>query len=252
MRCPKCGAENPEGAQLCQQCSLVFAGTEAEAAGPAKTSGVAIASLVLGILSFFTCLLTALPAVICGIIGLVKISSSKGRLKGTGLAIAGIAVPVALIPLVALAMAILMPALGRTKAIAQRIVCSTNMKGLSLAIHVYANDYDDKFPTGDKWCDLLMEEADVGPQSFKCPGVYEGDCHYAMNENVFKEGAKDEYDLVLLFETEGGWNQVGGRELLSLENHVGQGCKVAFVDGHIEFVRTEDIDDLKWDVTPYE
>jgi hypothetical protein len=67
----------------------------------AKTSGLAITSLVLAILSPFTCLLTAIPAIILGIVGLVKISKSGGQLKGSGFAIAGIALPVVLLPLVA-------------------------------------------------------------------------------------------------------------------------------------------------------
>lgn len=55
-----------------------------------KTSGLAIASLVCGLLSFMTCLFTGIPAVVLGIIALLKISSSGGRLKGQGLAITGL------------------------------------------------------------------------------------------------------------------------------------------------------------------
>jgi len=51
---------------------------------------MAIASLVLGLLSFLTCFLTGLPAIVLGIVGLMSIGSSKGRLQGRGLAIAGI------------------------------------------------------------------------------------------------------------------------------------------------------------------
>ena len=58
--------------------------------GPAKTSGVAIASLILGILGF--CGITALVGLILGIVALVKINRSGGRLSGQGLAIAGISV----------------------------------------------------------------------------------------------------------------------------------------------------------------
>jgi len=56
-----------------------------------KTSGLAIASLVLGILSFF-CLgfLTGIPALILGIIALSKIGKSTGTLKGQGIAVAGL------------------------------------------------------------------------------------------------------------------------------------------------------------------
>ena len=52
----------------------------------------------------------------------------------------------------------------------------------------------------------------------------------------------------MLFETVPGWNQVGGPDILTTENHRGEGCNIVFADGHTEFVRTEDIDSLKWTV----
>ena len=52
------------------------------------TSGMAIASLILGIASFFCSLLTAIPGLILGILGLKKIKT--GEKQGKGLAIAGI------------------------------------------------------------------------------------------------------------------------------------------------------------------
>ncbi|MHC4172191.1 MAG: DUF4190 domain-containing protein [Planctomycetota bacterium] len=103
MYCPKCGTENPDDAQLCRSCSWVLTSTSTTAPAPdAKTSGLAITALVLGILSFFTFFITAIPAIIVGIVGLVKIEKSGGKLKGNGLAIAGIAVPAASLPLVLL------------------------------------------------------------------------------------------------------------------------------------------------------
>lgn len=179
---------------------------------------------------------------------LVKIEKSGGRLKGKGLAIAGIAAPVVLIPFIAIMLAILMPALGRTKLIARQLVCATNMKGLGNAMNVYAFDYEDKYPTGSRWCDLLVEHADVSPQSFICRGAADdGPGHYAMNENVERLGADAPPGMVLLFETdEPVWNLVGGSELLSTENHRGKGCNVLFMDGHVEFVKSKDVGGLRW------
>jgi prepilin-type processing-associated H-X9-DG protein len=253
MYCPKCGVENADGVQLCQSCSWVLAGVSAAGVSEnAKTSGLAITSLVLMILSFFIFFLTALPAIIFGIVALVKIEKSGGRLKGKGLAIAGIAAPVALLPFIAMMammLAIMMPALGKTKLMAQRLVCGTNLKGLGNAMVVYAFDYEDKYPTGSRWCDLLAEEADVGAKSFICRGAADdGPGHYAMNENIERLGADATPDMVLLFETdEPGWNLVGGSELLSTENHRGDGCNVLFMDGHVEFVKSKDVGGLRWD-----
>ena len=61
---------------------------------PQRTSGLAIASLVLGIVGFFCSIFTSIPGIILGIVGLGKISKSGGALTGKGLAIAGIVVSI--------------------------------------------------------------------------------------------------------------------------------------------------------------
>ena len=249
MYCPKCGTENPDDVQLCRSCSWVLTSISTVAPSPdAKTSGLAITSLVLGILSIFTLFLTALPAIILGIISIFKIEKSAGQLKGKGLAIAGIAVPAASLPIVALLMGILMPALSRVRMIAQRQVCATNMASLGKAMLIYTNVYDNKFPTSSKWCDLLIERAEVPELIFRCKGACEGPCNYAINKNIEGLGAKAPPDMVLLFETSAGWNQAGGPEILSTNNHRSEGCNILFVDSHVQFVKTEDINNLKWTV----
>jgi len=259
MRCPKCGTENPDGAQLCRSCSAVLASTATQAlSAGAKTSGLAIASLVLAIISPCTCFITAIPAIILGIVGLVKISKSGGQLKGNGFAIAGIALPVVLLPFIALLMGIMMPALVRVRQIAFRTVCAKNLEALGKAMLIYASEYDEKYPTPSKWCDLLIEYTEVDERMFRCRGAfgckaarcYSGVsgklCSYAMNKNIEELGANAPPDMVLLFETSPGWNQSGGPEILTTDNHQREGCNVLFVDSHVQFVKTEDINDLKW------
>jgi len=56
----------------------------------ARTSGLAIWSLVLGILALFTAGLTTIPAVICGHLALGRIKRSAGAQSGGGMAIAGL------------------------------------------------------------------------------------------------------------------------------------------------------------------
>jgi len=53
-------------------------------------------------------------------------------------------------------------------------------------------------------------------------------------------------DVVLLFESEPGWNQHGGPELLTTGNHQGKGCSVLFVDGSVNFVKAEEVSGLQW------
>ena len=126
------------------------------------------------------------------------------------------------------------------------MTCGTNMSGLGKAMLIYANDYNDKFPTSSKWCDLLVERAGVARMTFRCRGVTEGPCNYAMNKNVQEMGLAARPDLVLLFETHPGWNQVGGPEILTTENHQDDGCTVLFVDSHVEFVKKQELNRLRW------
>jgi peroxiredoxin Q/BCP len=165
-----------------------------------------------------------------------------------------------------------------------RIVCGSHMSALGKAILVYANDNDGRFPTPAKWCDLLIENADVIPEMFICPqsGTVYGESSYAMNVNlVGKKIDEVSPDTVLLFETDlgkeegqrketvssreffkflglsetegeqkvygGRWNQVGGLKDVTLEHHKGGvGCNVLFVDGHVEFEKS--VDGLRWQV----
>jgi hypothetical protein len=258
MYCPKCGAENPDGAQLCSSCSWVLTGISAIGPAPdARTSKLAVASLVLAILSFFTLFITAVPALILGLVSIFKIEKSAGRLKGKGLAIAGVAVPGAIIPF-ALMLGIMLPAVFYARGMAHRAVCAANMSALGTAMLVYANDYDNKFPTPSQWCDLLIKYADVNERMFRCRGAFgcrgmrcckgvSGKlCSYAMNKNIEGLGAKAPPDMVLLFETRPGWNLSGGPEILSADNHRGEGCNILFNDMHVAFVKTKDLNDLKW------
>ena len=253
MYCPKCGAENAEGSQLCSACSWVLTSRSTGPLPDAKTSGLAITSLVLGILSIFCSIFTAIPAIIFGIVALVKIGKSSGRLKGSGLAIGGIATPVATLPIMAILLAILIPAMGQVREKAQQVVCISNMKGLAMATMIYANDYDDSFPTANQWCDLLISEADVSEKSFYCKEQPDGSFSYGFNKNL--DGLKISdvgQNTVMIFESDGDRNATGGPEMLAAERHEGRGCNIVFVDGHVEFVRTEDFGNLKWTVDKWE
>ena len=222
--------------------------TQTAAAQP-TTSGMAIASLILGICSFCAGIFTSLPGIILGIISLGKIKKSNGQLKGRGLAIGGIVTAsVALVLHIIMIIAILLPALGRVRCSASRLMCGTNLSGLGKAMLIYANDFDEKYPTLENWCDLLVQYADVDENSFICLGAKmsgdKGRSHYAINPKAVPNSPAD---TVLLFETAGGWNQFGGLELLTAENHYGEGCNIVFCDSHVEFVKKEEFENLRWE-----
>jgi hypothetical protein len=143
MHCPKCGKENPEAAQVCSACNSPLPGVSAPAERPiTKTSGLAIVAFVLGILSIFSCAITAIPAIVLGIISFVRIEKSGGRLTGENFAVLGIVVPV----IVILILGILLPALARVRQIDLRTTCGKNLSDIGKTMTMYANDYGNQFP----------------------------------------------------------------------------------------------------------
>ena len=152
MYCKKCGQENPDNAQVCSACGAVVIQPQTPSIA-VRSSGMAIVALVLGILSVFTLALTAIPAIILGIVSLVRIEKSGGSLTGRSFAIAGIVVPTVTLPVIVLLMGVLMPAMARTRQKASRMACVTNLSGIGKAMQIYANDYEDAFPrSGGKNC----------------------------------------------------------------------------------------------------
>src|SRR5689334_20533062 len=93
LSCP-CGAtfevaESFAGQTVhCPECQAALR-APAPSRGPLRTSGWAIASLVLALIGAFTVLGTVV-AVLCGLVALVSVGRSGGRLAGAGLAVFGI------------------------------------------------------------------------------------------------------------------------------------------------------------------
>lgn len=110
-----------------------------------RTSGVAIASLVFGVLALFTGV-TALLGLPLGIWALIRIKNSKGQFSGTGFAIAGIVCSAFGMMVILVLAGMLLPALSKAKSKAARIRCVNNLKQVGLAFRIFANDNDDKYP----------------------------------------------------------------------------------------------------------
>ena len=170
--------------------------------------------------------------------------------------------------------------------LSDRVVCGNNLKGLGTSILIYAYDHDGMLPDGNKnWCDTLIMEIDGDPKAFMCEdsGAVYGESSYALNKNVLgKKIGSMGSSVVMLFETSLGrgdtertgdvkdrksfgkfpkkgkffsgdekvyldrWNQVGGPEDLTVDNHDGKGCNVLFGDGHVDWIKAEDIGKLRW------
>ena len=123
-------------------------GAPPQVAFPAKTSGLAIASLVLGVIGFVLCGLSSLFGLILGIVALKKIKTSGGRLGGGGLAVGGIcASSASLLLMLTILPALLLPALQGARERALRVSCMSNQKQIALACQLFALDSGGRFPT---------------------------------------------------------------------------------------------------------
>lgn len=246
-----------------------------------KTSKLAIVSAVIALVCFVVYFfvihnisrahlwlwdisgIPGLIAFILGIVALVRIIRKKrARLRGWGFAICGIV-------LGGLASYFWFPELFIQSGSHGRAPVFGNLKRLGLALMMYADDNDGRYPPVDKWCDVLMEEGHVSEKDFICPKMVlywpflgrkyktkpmfiwpvpkKGRCHFALNPNCKPDSPRD---VVLLFETRKGWNQYGGPELLTIEHHNGKGCCVVYNDLHSAWIGAQSLDELggafKW------
>jgi hypothetical protein len=181
---------------------------------------------------FVTPLISAVSIIVgltTSIIALIHIILSKGRLKGTGKAITSIILSLIYIFIVCV---ILYPAISHIRMMKQRDVCPEHLFALGKSLKIYADEHG-TYPAADKWCDILSQRNDVNETLFKCPYNKKARCSYAINPNCEPNSTGD---VVLLFETKGGWNTFGGPELLSIDNHIkGEGAFILFNDGHVMF-----------------
>ena len=161
-----------------------------------KTSGLAIASLILGCMSFF-CLgfITAIPSLALGVIALIKISKSTGALKGKGLAIAGLCTGgVGMIVGTAMLAALLLPFFILrgviTSPTSQESPTSIEIQAFSQALELYSHDNGAYPTTAQGLQSLVARPADCPkwdgpywdggkvpndawghPYVYRCPGV---------------------------------------------------------------------------------
>ncbi len=214
---------------------------------PPRTSRLAVASLILGILGFL--ILPALAGLVCGIVALVRIHNNPRALGGKGIAIAGTAVSgvmLLLIPVFAIVAAITLPALAQAKGKAQSIMAMNNVKQLSLAMHLYADDNRGQLPAPERWCDALQPY--LGGNStavFQNPAIAldapQGRTSgFGFNARIAGTNLdKIDPGTVIIFELQSpGWNIAGGPELMrqTQSGRFFPAVVVGFVDGHCETI----------------
>ena len=145
--CAACGNTLTSGDQFCRVCGrAASAGTTVAPAvgtvlrpGTAETSGKAILSLICGLLFFIPFLF--IVAIVLGHLALSEIRKSAGRLKGEGMAIAGLVlgyIEIAGIPLLLIVAAIAIPNLLRARMAANESSAIGSVRILNAAEVTYA------------------------------------------------------------------------------------------------------------------
>jgi Domain of unknown function (DUF4190) len=170
--CPYCAETIQDDSDFCQFCGTNLAQPFPAMAIPAtgeppqapRTSGMAKASMICGI--FFFILPAAILAIILGHLSYSEIGRSLGRIRGKGMALAGLIlgyVGIAFIPFILIIAAIAIPNLLRAKQAANEASTVGALRSYSYAMGVYAA----KCPT-------------IGfPKSLANLGVGRGDCEHA-------------------------------------------------------------------------
>jgi len=237
MLCPNCARENVPGASFCAACGAPLSASAAPPPPPPagwamkpQTSSMAIVSLVLGICGLFIPILAPLIGLVLGIVAVTQIGSSRGRLTGSGFAIAGICVSALTLLIVP---AMLFPVFMRARETGRKISCLSNIKNLAIATNMYLADWD-AFPDEHAWCDTLDEYV-MNRGIYRCPSAPDLDCGFALNSALTLapvSRVQDPARMVTIFESGEGWNASGGRGLLpSPPRHLG-GDNYGFADGH--------------------
>ncbi|UCG48314.1 MAG: hypothetical protein JSU94_00775 [Phycisphaerales bacterium] len=136
---------------------------------------------------------------------------------------------------------------ARKLALVRRLVCGIRLSTLGKAMNHYAIEFDNRYPAPGRWCDLLLKHAELSEHDFICrPALakdVEARCHYAMNPNAEPNSPPD---LVLLFESKGGWNQFGGPELLPPEPYHEEGVSVLLNNGDVKSIGAGQLAELNW------
>jgi hypothetical protein len=215
----------------------------------ARMSGLAIGSLVLGVCGFCTAGLGGIVGLVLGIVGLRAISRSQGWLRGTGLAIAGIAVSGATLVIMPIMLAIMFPVISKAREQARSLMSMTGARQLCLVFSMYCEDNDGRLPPADSWPDALGPYLGDDKKILSSPYDRDAGRAWAMNselDGMATGKIGDPGQTVLIYEARFNSPLAGGPELLPDKPRGPSGYVIGFVDGHVEFVQPEQVGKVIW------
>lgn len=229
--CPACGSSMTAEDRFCRVCGTAVSGTSPASSiggppasvAPPTTSGKAVVSLVSGLLFFIP--LAFLVAIVFGHIALSEIKKSAGRLKGEGMAIAGLILGymwIAGIPIILIIAAIAIPNLLRARIAANESSAVASVRTLNTAEITYNSTYPDKGFT----CTLSeLGGADGGaPSGHQAMLIDDVLARGKKNGYVFSiQGCTVQNGVIVSYEIEAHpvtHNQTGMRALCSVEDAV--------------------------------
>ncbi|HEY3416472.1 MAG TPA: DUF4190 domain-containing protein [Armatimonadota bacterium] len=177
MKCPLCGFENVDGKATCSLCGEPLAVPLFPPALRMRTSRLAVASLVLGMLVvFLPCALTIVVMYYClyfsltllglvlGMIALLQMKRSGGQLTGSGMAVGGVATSAFVVVMLSG-----MVALGETRARDRQKTCLNNQRQIAAAIQMWVQDHDGKLPDAKNWSTELAATYGINGKTWDCP-----------------------------------------------------------------------------------
>lgn len=134
--------------------------------------------------------------------------------------------------------AILFPIFSQARAKAQQVQCISNQKAIALAMRQYIADYHDAFPPASQWTDLLKPY--LGSETILCcPAARHLSCGYAFYQPLsghnIKTVSQPSFTPMLFDSSQGQFNYADEGQSLALRHF--EGAVVAFVDGHVKWLR---------------
>jgi predicted Zn finger-like uncharacterized protein/prepilin-type processing-associated H-X9-DG protein len=191
-------------------------------------NGMAIAALVVGLISFCMPVIGSGLAILFGILGLRK--TRDPSVGGKGLAIAGICLGGASLVMMPCMISILLPSLNRARETANRVKCASNMRQIGMALLLYSNENRGAYP--ERLEDLIRTQ-EIEPDKFVCPSSND-------NPGVGAADLSSGGHLSYVYVGKGMTNAEPADTIILYENmsdHDQDGSNFLYGDGHVEFQR---------------